>query len=562
MGLAATANADSPCLCEGTIMDAARSLAGLGAIAARHGLSSLEERCAAAADQVAAGSLTVAVLGRFKAGKSTLLNDLLGADLLPVQAIPATSVITRVRWGPALRVTVMPRHGDPFDIAAGSLGDWVTEAGNPGNQRQVERVDVASPALSGLRHLVLVDTPGTGSSWQQNTDTSLSWLPHVGAALILVNATQPLAEEDLRLVELVRPHTPNIIIGLSKTDLLSDDDLAQVERHVRGRLAEAVPGDLPVVPLCSGARGEALRARLWRILADLDRSHLESSATLASYRSARLIAECRQYLQLAGAAASAKQESVRALRCALDREADDLPRMRARATGQLEPARRAVAEAAEGVTSRVLSGTVRRVRLDLEAEQARWHSSLAAETRTFQGWIGAELDAVLAPVTDDLARALETPVRQAVQGMGAMGEAFVQRLGGLAREAVGIELDLPVPQPGTVAVEAVDIVVDAAFDSHVEMLSWAVPMAVVRPAVHRHFRRDVAWQVEKNVQRTGYRAAAAARRSLEQALDEYLERLAAILADCRGLVSGSRGGLATVQADLEVLDGLAGDGPG
>nr|WP_165607409.1 dynamin family protein [Rothia kristinae] len=103
-------------------MDAARSLAGLGAIAARHGLSSLEERCAAAADQVAAGSLTVAVLGRFKAGKSTLLNDLLGADLLPVQAIPATSVITRVRWGPALTRS---------DLAGGSTSTLLTPTTRP-----------------------------------------------------------------------------------------------------------------------------------------------------------------------------------------------------------------------------------------------------------------------------------------------------------------------------------------------------------------------------------------------------------------------------------------------
>lgn len=556
MGLAAIANADSPCLDEGTTMDTARSLATLSAIAARHGLPGLEERCATAADQMAAESVTVAVLGRFKAGKSTLLNDLLEADVLPVQAIPATSVITRVRWGAALKVTVTPRQGSAFDIAAGDLGDWVTEAGNPGNERRVECVDVASPALSQLRHLVLVDTPGTGSSWQQNTDTSLSWLPHVGAALILVNATQPLADEDVRLVNLVRPHTPNIIIVLSKTDLLSAADLAQVEGHVRGRLRQAVSLDPPILPLCSGPRGEPLRAGLWRILIDLDHSHRQSSATLAAYRSARLVEECRQYLLLERAAAGAKQESVAALRHALDREAEDLPRMRGRARGQLEPAGRAVAATAEEVTSAALGGALRCVQLDLEQVQGHWRSSLAAETRTFQEWIDAELRSVLRPVAEDLARALEAPVEQGIQGMGATGQAFVQRLGGLVRAALDIELDLPVPQPRRVEVGAVDVVVDAAFDSHVEMLSWAVPMALVRPAVHRHFRRDVSWQVEKNVQRTGYRAAAAARDALAQALDDYVDRLAEILANCRDLVSGSPGGPAGVEADLAALDEL------
>lgn len=513
-----------------------------------------------AAEQLGSGLVTVAVLGRFKAGKSTLLNDLLGVDLLPVQAIPATSVVTRVQWGPELKVTVRPRQGDPFDISAGDLDDWVTEAGNPANRRNVDAVDVALPALSGLRHLVLVDTPGTGSSWRQNTDTSLSWLPHAGAALILVNATQPLADEDLRLVNLARPHTPNIIIGLSKTDLLNDDDLAQVEHHVRSQLGEAVGLDLPLVPLCSGPRGEALRARLWCILADLDRSHRGSSESLANYRSGRLIRECREYLQLECGVAAAKQESVQSLRCALDQEMAGLPRLRVQAMAQLEPAMSEVVAATECVTASALPAMVRRAQSDLGRESAGWHSSLAVETRAFQRWILADLVALLNPVAGELARATEKPLERAVDDMGRTGEAFVQRLGERVSGALDMELDLPVPRPRPVAAGAVDVVVDPAFDSHLEMLSWVVPMAVVRPAVHRHFRHDVEWQVEKNLQRTGYRAAAAARRALAQALDDYLGRLAGILADCRGLVSASPGGLPSVQADLRMLDQLADDG--
>src|SRR5579871_4213508 len=42
---------------------------------------------------------TLLVLGEFKRGKSTLINRLLGADVLPVGAAPTTAVVTRVAYG-------------------------------------------------------------------------------------------------------------------------------------------------------------------------------------------------------------------------------------------------------------------------------------------------------------------------------------------------------------------------------------------------------------------------------------------------------------------------------
>jgi predicted GTPase len=45
------------------------------------------------------GVIDVAVLGRFKAGKSSFLNCLAGRDVLPVGAVPVTSVITVLGFG-------------------------------------------------------------------------------------------------------------------------------------------------------------------------------------------------------------------------------------------------------------------------------------------------------------------------------------------------------------------------------------------------------------------------------------------------------------------------------
>ena len=51
--------------------------------------------------------LDVAVFGQFKSGKSSLLNAVLGADVLPVGVLPVTTVVTRVTAGSM--VSTIPR---------------------------------------------------------------------------------------------------------------------------------------------------------------------------------------------------------------------------------------------------------------------------------------------------------------------------------------------------------------------------------------------------------------------------------------------------------------------
>ncbi len=133
--------------------DRASDLERLAALAGRHHLEGIEQRAETARLQARDDVVSVAVLGRFKAGKTSMLNQLLGEDLLPVQAIPATAVITRLSSGPRLTVRVFPTAGDAFAIGPAQLADWTTESGNPDNVRQVEWVQVESPALADLDHL-------------------------------------------------------------------------------------------------------------------------------------------------------------------------------------------------------------------------------------------------------------------------------------------------------------------------------------------------------------------------------------------------------------------------
>ena len=69
----------------------------------------------------------LAVLGQFKRGKSTLLNALLGADVLPTSVIPLTAIPTFVQYGPHLSARVILQSGEAGDVFEGGTADQLAE---------------------------------------------------------------------------------------------------------------------------------------------------------------------------------------------------------------------------------------------------------------------------------------------------------------------------------------------------------------------------------------------------------------------------------------------------
>jgi hypothetical protein len=106
--------------------------------------------------------LRVALAGKVNAGKSTLLNALVGEVLAPTDAGECTRVVTWYREGIGYRATAVPRDGTPERVSF-RRGDRGVEVDLGGlDADNLERLEVEWPA-SALRTMVLVDTPGLDS---------------------------------------------------------------------------------------------------------------------------------------------------------------------------------------------------------------------------------------------------------------------------------------------------------------------------------------------------------------------------------------------------------------
>ena len=213
----------------------------------------------------------MAVLGQFKRGKSTLLNALLGEAILPSSVVPLTAIPTFIRWGSELKARILfEDEQPPKEFSATSIDDlsrflkeFVTEEANPENRLHVLQAEVyhSSPLLK--KGLVLIDTPGIGSTFQHNTETTLNFLPQCDAALFLVSADPPVTEVEISFLREVRAKIDRLFFIFNKVDYLTGPDREMALAFFRKVLGEqAGISESPHIYPVSALR--ALNARINR----------------------------------------------------------------------------------------------------------------------------------------------------------------------------------------------------------------------------------------------------------------------------------------------------------
>ncbi|HUD56649.1 MAG TPA: dynamin family protein [Terracidiphilus sp.] len=214
-------------------MDGASRLLRLGGLAAELAAKSVAAEARELAARVAEGRFYVACVGQFKRGKSTLLNALVGREVVPTGFVPVTAVPTVIRFGDRLHARVRMRDGLWRDVAMPDLKEYVTEERNPENKKGVEGAEVFVPSPLLSSGMCFVDTPGLGSVFTGNTATTRAFIPHVDAALVVVGADPPIAGEELALVESIGTQVEDLILVINKADRTSDLERAAAVEFTR-----------------------------------------------------------------------------------------------------------------------------------------------------------------------------------------------------------------------------------------------------------------------------------------------------------------------------------------
>jgi len=190
------------------------ALQRLERLAMAAGATEIAAEAAALARHAAEGRFYLACVGQFKRGKSSLINSLLGTSILPTGVVPVTSVPTVVRYGEeGARVR---QDGRWRAIAPQTLVDYVSQERNPGNVKGVVGLEVFLPRELLRDGLCFVDTPGLGSVFDVNTASTLEFLPHIDAALLVVGADPPISGDERRFAADLASQTETLLCVLTR----------------------------------------------------------------------------------------------------------------------------------------------------------------------------------------------------------------------------------------------------------------------------------------------------------------------------------------------------------
>ncbi len=262
-------------------------------------------KCQELLARLADDRFTLAVVGQFSRGKSSLMNAILGMDRLPVGLVPLTSVITKVAYGNPERVMIYYAGSQMrTEARLDELPEYVTESGNPGNEKEIAAAEVQLPSDFLRRGLYFVDTPGVGSVITANTLTTEAFLPSADAVIFVTSFDSPLGREELEFLLKVREHVGKIFFVVNKADLVSAAQREQVLGFLRNKLKAVLSLSEPRLFPVSALLG--LRAKLTGSTEQLEQSGLpevEESLTefLTSDKTVEfLLRTCKLAMSLVG----------------------------------------------------------------------------------------------------------------------------------------------------------------------------------------------------------------------------------------------------------------------
>ena len=207
-----------------------------------------EQETQVLADRLRSRKITIAVIGQFKRGKTTLINSILGSKLLPVGIVPITAAITRIEYAPngaqtaagttdgaqtAATATVFFTNGLSEQVPVSDLHEYISEQENHDNERGVAEVELLTDAEFLKGGLTLVDTPGVGSVHEQNSKSAMDFARESDGVIFMLSVDSPLNQIEVDFLRKVRRFAGKFYFAVNKIDRVDEDELEEYLEYCR-----------------------------------------------------------------------------------------------------------------------------------------------------------------------------------------------------------------------------------------------------------------------------------------------------------------------------------------
>lgn len=186
---------------------------------------------------------TLVVCGDFKRGKSSLINALLGEDVVPTNVTTETVTLNRISYGAHSNEIILSggRRVSLTDeeLCRDALEPLIIQLDEPVQQLELHRtIDI-------LKDITVIDTPGLGDSQCDFTEAVEKALQQADAVIYVFSAAYPLSRsEQLYLKTAILPQRYTSLFLVSNfTDMIgSESDYLRMKEMLADRVGGMLPG--------------------------------------------------------------------------------------------------------------------------------------------------------------------------------------------------------------------------------------------------------------------------------------------------------------------------------
>jgi len=181
--------------------------------------------------------LFLVVIGQFKRGKSTLINSLIGHNLLPTAVLPLTSIVTMIKFSEEQKINIIFEDEHNETIQENELYNFITESGNPENKKHVKLVEILYPSEFLKDGIVIIDTPGIGSLFLHNTKSTESFIPKIDAAIFVLSVDPPITQIEYQFFEEVSNYVDRFYFVMNKIDMVDEKARKEIISYTKNILS-------------------------------------------------------------------------------------------------------------------------------------------------------------------------------------------------------------------------------------------------------------------------------------------------------------------------------------
>lgn len=237
------------------------------------GLPAQAHRLRNRAEKVRTDRFKVLVVGEFKRGKSTLLNAMLGGDVMPRKAAECTAVVTTIQYHDQPHVKVIYADNPvPRDLSVEEFRrDFELKVDDAGGDRQaaadrfsnVIRAELYYPVELCRHRVELVDSPGLGAH-RTRTERVTTFVHEADAVVFVLHAMQFLKEDEGQFLEtkLLPLGLRNIFFVINWYNLIEEQLPGDRERD-EAELEDAIR--LRLTPFCNVGGIDRTDERVFRV---------------------------------------------------------------------------------------------------------------------------------------------------------------------------------------------------------------------------------------------------------------------------------------------------------